>query len=537
MNKVVLLFATALVTLICECSTPVAGGSSQQGNGYVVGRVVTADGQPLEGALVRIRPQDYLVQPATAAETSGENDAETDVKGRFSVAGVEPGEYSVEVNDRESSAVLLYLTVRKQDDTTNAGEFGLAPYTGIEGVVTGSRTSSPRFIQIRGIERLLPIDTNGAFSVNDLPAGNFDLRLVSADSTVEPIEIFNIDATAEAAATMVIAPKWRYARRFRLNTTPKGADVAADVTDFPVLVRLTAAMFDFGQANRDGSDIRFIGSGTAFLPYAIEQWDPDNLQAAVWVKVDTVFGGNSMQGVTMYWGNADAPAASDNAAVFDTADGYAGVWHLSNNDDRILDATAAARNGENSGSALAPGIIGNAREFTDGDYIRIGGLFDTPQNVTLSAWVSYDTATEGQDIISIGDAVLIRVDDSVYNIGTAGSYHNDSILSDTNFAYASSREFLAKTGWHHLAYTINAEAHVQTLYIDGVQHAVSYDVNPIHYGGLGTDTYLGRHGNGKTDFNYIGILDEVRICTIARSADWAKLSYMNQMAGDYLVVW
>jgi hypothetical protein len=38
------------------------------------------------------------------------------------------------------------------------------------------------------------------------------------------------------------------------------------------------------------------------------------------------------------------------------------------------------------------------------------------------------------------------------------------------------------------------------------------------------------------DFNFCGCIDEVRVCRTIRSADWIKLSYMNQRPDDRLVV-
>jgi hypothetical protein len=75
------------------------------------------------------------------------------------------------------------------------------------------------------------------------------------------------------------------------------------------------------------------------------------------------------------------------------------------------------------------------------------------------------------------------------------------------------------------------------LYIDGTQAAVSNDVNSIKYAGLGSDTYIGIHGNGKTIFNFVGMIDEVRVNNVAVNSDWIKLCFMNQKQPDALVHW
>jgi hypothetical protein len=133
--------------------------------------------------------------------------------------------------------------------------------------------------------------------------------------------------------------------------------------------------------------------------------------------------------------------------------------------------------------------------------------------------------------------VMIRLD-YLGGKGVSGWYHNSPITSDdSKYAIDSSGRYLANTGWHYLTFSISAETHVQTLYIDGEKCAVSNDVNPIYYAGLGVDTYIGIHGNGKTNYNFAGQIDEVRASNISLSPDWVKLCFMNQKSQDALVKW
>ena len=232
---------------------------------------------------------------------------------------------------------------------------------------------------MRGLERLAQVRQDGTFAIVDLPEGIFSLRLVAVDSAITPVELSGVNAASGSTASVAIpADGWRHLRRFRLNTTALGAGVAGNVAHFPVLVRLTGGNFDFSQAKDDGADIRFAKSDTTFLPYEIERWDPVAGLAEVWVKVDTVHGGDSTQSLTMYWGNTDAADSSNGTAVFDTAAGFAGVWHLSDTGDSVHDATGDAFNGTNSGSTASAGMIGNSRNFTNGNYIKISGLLGFP---------------------------------------------------------------------------------------------------------------------------------------------------------------
>ena len=128
----------------------------------------------------------------------------------------------------------------------------------------------------------------------------------------------------------------------------------------------------------------------------------------------------------MYWGNPGATPISNSAAVFDTANGFAGVWHLGENGDSIYDATGNAFNGKKSGSNDG---AGNDRQF---------GIFckrklyknirsaQPPVKCHPERLGAIDTSTgRGQDIVSIGDAVLIRVDDDRQRNRKTGGYHNN----------------------------------------------------------------------------------------------------------------
>ncbi len=377
------------------------------------------------------------------------------------------------------------------------------------------------------------VDQGNSFTIDDLPEGNFNLHFITADSTTTLTEQVNIKAVSGDTTSVIIAAGWRHSHRLYLNTTTSGADIVGDVVNFPVLVRLTAANFDFSQAKEDGSDIRFANSDATFLPYEIERWDAVKKVAEIWVKVDTVHGGDSTQSFNMYWGCNNSADSSNCTAVFDTAAGFAGVWHLNENGDSINDATGNAFEGKNSGSTTETGIIGGSRKFSSNGSIKISGLLNSPSDITLSAWVKSDTSSgAGQDIISLGDAVLIRLD-NVSGIGATGCYYTDSV----SYTMISSGQYLAKTGWHYLALSINNATHVQTFYIDGVQYAVTHNVNKINYTGLGADTYIGTHGDGKKSFNFNGMIDEVRVNNISMASDWIKLCFMNEKAQDVLVRW
>jgi hypothetical protein len=536
MHRLNIILLLLTVTTLVRCSmSGLTGGGSDLPDKVIAGRIVTSDNTPATNTQVVVIPSDYNslndgpIAPAFIDTT--------DSGGNFSIGRCEAGSYSIQAVHLSRRTRLLISGVMISRDTTVVPEDSLR----VPGV---AKVYLPDGIDRANCWVYVPGTTiaarnsgmEGYVVLDSVPAGTIPsvCYMTKNDSVTAAIRYGFEVASGDTA--LLAKPAWHYSRRLHLNTSASGAQVDGTVVHFPVLVRLTEDNFDFSQALPNGEDLRFTIADTSALPYEIECWDPVKRHAEVWVRVDTVYGNRSDRYFTIYWGNPSAISLSDGVGVFDTASGFSGVWHLGEKGDSVRDATDGAFNGKNSGSTTTAGIIGNSRNFSNGNYIRISGLLNSPSDVTLSAWVRSDTSKGGQDILSIGDAVLIRLDD-VLGMGTAGCYHNTAFVSDSSYAKVNSGRYLAKTGWHYLVFSINAAMHAQALYIDGAQGAISHDVNPINYSGLGGDTYLGIHGNGKTGFNFIGQIDEVRVNSFSVASDWIKLCYMNQKEQDALIRW
>ncbi len=145
------------------------------------------------------------------------------------------------------------------------------------------------------------------------------------------------------------------------------------------------------------------------------------------------------------------------------------------------------------------------------DVMQITGLMGSPADITLAAWVNLDSGAGVGEIISLGDHVTIRADDTTRGVMAffydGGSWN--TIFSDT---------YIAGTGWHHVAYTFDDTSNTQTLYLDGVVAAIGNITASISYSGLGSDTFIGRHGDGGATWFLDGKVDDARIISRALSA-------------------
>ena len=146
-----------------------------------------------------------------------------------------------------------------------------------------------------------------------------------------------------------------------------------------------------------------------------------------------------------------------------------------------------------------------------GDYVQVSGTYSNPANVTLAGWVDLDAVTTRGEFISLDDHVLISLDDS----SSGGGVSAGIMTGAGSWQALGSNQFIAGTGWHHLAYTYDDTNNVHTLYIDGVAAASGTITSSIYWTGA-TNTLIGKHPGAG---NYIDArVDEVRIYNRALTA-------------------
>jgi hypothetical protein len=533
----IVLAASLLAGLTCSNLSMDGGFGSETTNGRVRGRVVLPDGAPVVGVPVTIRRSDYTSSvPGGPGKTWAQaHDGITDSNGCYALDSIDTGEYIVEINDMNARAVCKRCFMSTERQPVDFGTDTLRYHATVRGEINVDAVPTASwYVLVFGLERCIAVDADGSFVIHDLPAGTFRLQFVCSDTVIQPVSIGDVIATA-AATTTVPPIGWRSSRQLVLNTSASGADVATTICRFPVLVRLTEGdNFLFSGARGMGEDVRFLSQAGRMLPYEIEHWDSAAGHAALWVLVDTIYGSNNAQYITMQWGSSNAQDNSSGAAVFDTADGYRAVWHLGGN---CNDATARRHNGTECSARDTAGIAGLCKKFSGADSLKIPGLLGSPAGITLTAWARLDTVpASGGEVVSVGDAALIRMDYYLGGLGTMGAFHLYSHTGDTAFCNVSSGRFFTQTGWHLITFTVNSGNSIQALYIDGMNVRSGTSTNSINYSGVGQNTYIGKHGNGKTNFNFSGRIDEVRVYGTSVSGDYIRLCYMNQKAQDALVV-
>jgi hypothetical protein len=527
-------YAAFAIFFACSSGVGIAGrGGSETTNG-VTARVYHRDGAPATGGIVRLRRADYVSRPAAFVKKAKDaSDVVIDLNGRFTIVKIDPGAYCIEVNDTATAAgrggaVLLTCTV-DSSDTVDLGCDSLRPYAAITGLADKTGDGELQFYaQIRGLERLETVGDSGVFAFANLPAGNLDVRIVDEDSVYPAREVKNIKTTPGDTANVKFSGTSAFSGCVYINSG-ESAPLSEAMTDFPFLVRLDSSKFDFSQAGPKGDDIRFAKTDGAPLAYEIEQWDPYAKTAAIWVRIDTIHAGDPRQYIVMKWGDPCAIGQSNGTAVFDAAQGFAGVWHLNENPEAgvnaVKDRTANGYNGTSYGSMssgnIAAGMVGAGLRFDgDDDYIAAGQV-NVSGGYTLSCWIYADDLSSARRFIwkefsytlwydAIGKGIRVEHFTVTDSIAWRGIYQDNSRLLPLNTAT-----------WYYLTGTYDGDK--IRLYVNGdlkdSTKTIGVDPNtskqPLSIG-------------GRSEEYVKGVMDEVRIESKARSADWIRFCYRNQ---------
>jgi hypothetical protein len=317
----------------------------------------------------------------------------------------------------------------------------------------------------------------------------------------------------------------------RLPIVVDGSQVAGSLADFDVLVQW-ASNEALASAGLELEALRFAAFDQP-LAYEIEAFDAASGALVAWVQLPELEAGVDTEFHLYYGGVGGGALEGDPWAE------YGAVWHLSLDEvGDVPDATVNANDGASIGAALVSeaGKIADAVRFDgvdDGITIDHDPSLRFGPALTVSAWVLADAFEE--------DASTIFGKATTYGSTTQNAFYLR--------AYDAWLEFVVKVpdlqsaawngygqdqlgAWHHVVGVHDGET--IRLYFDGVEvdsspaaSEFSNTVHPLRIGSWGEGTAA-----GLATRTWDGLIDEVRLTTNARGADWVATEYANQHAPE-----
>jgi hypothetical protein len=318
---------------------------------------------------------------------------------------------------------------------------------------------------------------------------------------------------------------WSYRKKIAIQQTY----LDGDLTDFPLLVALTAAGAGSGLGSKildAGQDIRFTQSdGSTLLKYEIESYSETsgNVTANVWVKVPSIASTGDATCIYLYYGKAGESDGQDAANVWDSS--FVSVWHLGGTSD-----SKGAHALTDSGTSDVAGIAGRGRdlEVSENDYLSAGTINLSGAQVTIEAWINPESFQGSSPYMNYIMGTEADSGAQIRLINSGGALQFNLYLGA--WGDQNSSVGFSIGNWHHVAGVYDGAN--QMVYVNGVLRGSRARTGDL----ISNNTFwLGRYHAGGRNFD--GIFDEMRVSTIGRSAAWLKFTHRNIVESDNELAW
>jgi len=330
----------------------------------------------------------------------------------------------------------------------------------------------------------------------------------------------------------------------RKKITIANTNVGETLTDFPLLVQISADANIGAVCQSDGDDLRFTDAAGTLLSAEKESFSVSSGQATgiFWVKVGSI-SHTAGTDIYCYYGNSGASAQAAPSGVWNS--GYKGVWHGKDaTTSTIADSTATAATGTKTAAnepVEAAGKINKAQSF-DGsnDIIDVGDIaafqMERTDSFTFQAWIK--TSHDGFNRIwhkSKGSSPYSGIWFGKYSTNKAYCELYDAEGDRIGRLGATS---INDNAWRliHATYSGSSASSGINLYVDGVDDDTSDSAggtfnSSIKYAvsaKIGADTAGGR---------WNGLIGEIRVSNVVRSANWIHFEWHNQSDSGGNLTW
>jgi hypothetical protein len=305
-----------------------------------------------------------------------------------------------------------------------------------------------------------------------------------------------------------------FTNRKKFNIESDSVSGTSDLANFPILVNVTLPSGDVENAN--GFDIAFSAAdGTTQLDHDLESYNSGTGELTAWVRFPSLSATTDTQ-FFIYYG--DSGITTDQSTTDTWNSDYQLVMHMDGGATED-DATSNANDGTENGTGGIPttsGIIGDGRDFErgDSDFISVpdDNSLDITDEITISFWYNPES-TNAPDMVTKGT-------NTSYEASIRGGPRMQFKKEGGSNLTASASFSLSTSTWYYLTYVQSTSGRV--IYQNGVQ--INSDVNSTPFSTNGDALQISRSADAAD-----GIIDEVRISDVDRSADWIATEYNNQL--------
>jgi hypothetical protein len=310
-----------------------------------------------------------------------------------------------------------------------------------------------------------------------------------------------------------------------------------DLANYPLTVILTDAdLRTTGNGglvnNSSGYDIGFYpdcsGSG-APLKWEVEAYSPATGAIVAHILRPTL-SHSVNDAVGMFYGGSYSSFQSTASSVWNA--GYKGVWHLGDGSSLSVADSSGLNSAVNHGAGATAGQVDGAASFASAgsQYVDLGAAsaIEVAGPLTVEVWAEfadvslYKTLIGNLDLSGMGGYELILSTGPKMYLQTSGG---------GTFHFTGSDSNITPGLWYHIVGTYDGT--IGNIYINGLAQSSPFS-SAAALPASSKNVSIGRRTDGATDY-FNGLMDEVRLSNVARSADWILTEYRNQSApGTYI---
>jgi len=283
--------------------------------------------------------------------------------------------------------------------------------------------------------------------------------------------------------------------------------------------------------NLKAFDLRFTKrDGVSTLSSQIESYNNKTGEVKVWVMIDTL---SDKIGHDLFVYYSNASINSELPPMLWMND-YEGVWHMNSNvnadNTRKISTTLSGTNSAEGKCGLARQFSSERKDFASFNYVP--GL-DLKKSFTISVWIKLNEVNKKQVIVSNqgdtpGGYCMFISENNRLNIdfiNSAGKH--------INLDNSSEGEKLEKGKWYHLNAIYSKEENQLRTYIDGISDRTASIIDAP--ASTASSLQIGRN-QFESDTYFSGIIDELRISSVARSQGWLATEFYNETLADKLFI-
>lgn len=318
---------------------------------------------------------------------------------------------------------------------------------------------------------------------------------------------------------------------FTRTLTINHAQVPSTQTDFPVLVNFTDQTF---KTEANGGHVKASNAftfssdpdGVNLLKWEIDRYNAGTGEIVAWVKIASV---SSASDTVFYlrYGSSITTDQSDPVNVWTNS--FLGVYHLSDGTTLNVNSSTGVNNGTNNSGIATAGQIDGGVSVSSTANVNLGTGMN-PTALTYSAWLNPTGLSNSYNSVvnrdNVGSTVYTRL--LIKSNGKLACY----VIATASVNYDGTGSNTLLTGtWYYLALTYSSAAGL-VGYVNGGSDGTGAANGALNTTAVATAIGIDPNVPGN---DIAAKIDEVRVSSVARSADWLTCEYNNQKTSQTFV--